>query len=76
MNTTEQWLIDRYGPLMTLQDLATVFNRSADGLRLALYGQSELAQQLHLARRKIGRRVYFRTAAIALLVDGQPSEAG
>ena len=70
MNPTEKWLTDRYGPLMTLQDLATVLNRSADGLRLSLYGQTELSRQLHDARRKIGRRVYFRTAAVAQLVDG------
>lgn len=74
MNPTEKWLTDRYGPLMTLQDLATVLNRSADGLRLSLYGQTELSRHLRDARRKIGRRVYFRTAAVAQLVDGTESE--
>ena len=58
--TTEQILIERYGPLVTMGQLAELLHRSRDGLRLTLRGQSSLATALTEGRVRIGRRVHFR----------------
>ena len=66
---TENWLLQQFGVLMTLNDLATVLNRSLDGLRMTMHGNSNLGQQLRRAKRKIGRRVHFRIEDIAKIID-------
>lgn len=68
--TIEQHLIAQYGPLLTLDQLAVLLHRSRDGLRLTLRGDSDLAKSLRPARLKMGRRVLFRAAVIAKLLDG------
>ncbi|MEW9898399.1 DNA-binding protein [Chitinivorax sp. PXF-14] len=66
---TEDRLVQKFGVLMTLADLAGVLNRSQDGLRMTMHGKSDLGLLLRKARRKIGRRVHFRTEDIARIVD-------
>lgn len=66
---TEDRLVQKFGVLMTLADLAEVLNRSQDGLRMTMHGKSDLGLLLRQARRKIGRRVHFRTEDIARIVD-------
>jgi hypothetical protein len=66
---TEQILIEKYGPLMTLVQLAEVLGRSPDGLRLSLRQDNELSRRLAPERKKLGRRVYFRAAGVARLID-------
>ena len=68
--STEQLLVDRYGPLLTLVQVAELLDRSPEGLRITIRGSNALGRQLTLARVKIGRRVHFRVNAIAELVDG------
>lgn len=68
---TEDRLAQRYGVLMTLGDLATVFKRSQDGLRMTMHSKSELGRQLSRAKLRIGRRVHFKTADIAKIIDGK-----
>jgi hypothetical protein len=70
MNSTTQHLVEKYGPLLTLTELADILDRSREGLRLTLRGNSELARQLGAARLKIGRRVHFKTAVVASVIDG------
>ncbi len=41
--TTEEQLVDRYGILLSLDDLADVLKRSRDGLRIALHGNTDIA---------------------------------
>ena len=42
--TTEEILLQRYGsPLLTIQQVAEILNRSPDGLRLTLAGNNEVA---------------------------------
>lgn len=72
--TTEEILVARFGPLLTRLQVAGILDRSAEGLRLTERGDSDLGRKLRAARIKIGRRVHFRAASIALLVDA--SEAG
>lgn len=67
--TTESLLISTYGPLMTLPDLAKCFNRSIDGLRVSLSRDNETSRLLRPARIKMGRRLYFRTQAIAQVIN-------
>jgi len=67
--STHDFLILRYGPLLSLSQLAELLHRSADGLRLSLRGDGELARKFGPARKKIGRRVYFRTVVVAPLLD-------
>jgi len=67
--STENFLLQKYGPLLSLAQLATVLDRSADGLRLSLRQNSELSRKFNPARKKIGRRVYFRSALVAQVLD-------
>jgi len=67
--TTEEILLSKFGPLLTLPQLASLLDRSPDGLRITLRGGSEFAARWNQARRKIGRRVYFRAPDVARLID-------
>lgn len=75
--STENFLLEKYGPLLSLGQLANLLNRSADGLRLSLRQNGELSQKFNPARKKIGRRVYFRSALVAKVLDeGEEAMAG
>lgn len=67
--TTVEILVARFGPLLTRAQVASVLDRSPEGLRLTERGGSELGKQLRAARVKIGRRVHFRVSMIAALLD-------
>lgn len=69
--TTEEILIQRYGPLLSLVELSELLKRSPDGLRISLRGQSEFAQKWTSAKTKVGRRVYFRARDVAQLIDSE-----
>lgn len=71
--TTEQFLVEKYGPLLPLPVLAELLHRSKDGLRITLLYDSELSRKINPARLKIGRRVYFKASVIALILDGVES---
>lgn len=69
MNTAEH-MIERYGELMTYEQLAGLLKRSESGLRVTMTRRtSSAAQVLGNARIRIGRRVYFRTKQIAELIE-------
>ena len=71
----EQVLLSKYGPLLTLCQLAELLDRSPQGLRISLNSNTPLSRFLKPRRLKIGRRVYFRSNHIAELLDGQmPAE--
>lgn len=74
LNSTEQILIDLYGPLLSLEQLATVLKRSKDGLRLTIRGSSEFATAIQSCRVRLGRRVYFNSLQIAKLMIGGEKE--
>ncbi|QXX77911.1 DNA-binding protein [Alcaligenes faecalis] len=65
----EKALTQKYGPLLSLCELAQLLKRSKDGLRIALNGNNEFAQTWNSARVKVGRRIYFRAADIAQIID-------
>jgi hypothetical protein len=66
---TEEILVDRFGPLITLSQLAGLLDRSPDGLRLTLSADTDLARALNPAKVKLGRRVYFRTTLVSQAID-------
>ena len=69
--TTEETLLARYdgAPLLSIDQLAEILLRSKDGLRLSLGGDNEVLRKLLPCKVKIGRRIYFRTADIAKVID-------
>jgi hypothetical protein len=68
--TTEEILLNQFhSPLLSIAQLAQVLNRSPEGLRITLSGDNEVARKINGSRIKIGRRVFFRTAEIARMID-------
>lgn len=64
----EEMLLDRYGPLLSINQLASVLDRSPEGLRISLRTPSDWSAKINASRLKIGRRVYFRTPQLAQLL--------
>ncbi|AEA71607.1 Hypothetical protein PSEBR_m1608 [Pseudomonas brassicacearum subsp. brassicacearum NFM421] len=63
--TTEEYMLDRFGPLMSIADLASLLGRSPDGVRVALYSNTDVSRKLNPAMVRVGRRVYFRTLQVS-----------
>lgn len=70
---TYHYLLDQYGPLMTLNDVAKLLKRSPNGLRVCSYRNYELSNKLNAAKFYVGRRLYYHTQKIADLIS--PNEA-
>lgn len=66
--TIEEMLLQRYGPLLSINQLASVLDRSPEGLRISLRTPSDWSAKINASRLKIGRRVYFRTPQLAQLL--------
>lgn len=72
--TTEELLIKRHGILLNLEQCAALLNRkSADSLRVAISGDTELARLLRPAKVKIGRRILFKASVLAQILDNASS---
>ena len=69
MNTTLDYLQNKYGPLISMDALATIFDRSKEGMRVSLHSDSEFSKAINSARKKCGRRVYFKAVEIAKIID-------
>ncbi|WP_259334272.1 plasmid-related protein [Pseudomonas sp. FW300-N2F2] len=63
--TTEEYMLDRFGPLMSIADLASLLGRSPDGVRVALYSNTDVSRKLNPTMVRVGRRVYFRTLQVS-----------
>jgi hypothetical protein len=65
-----QSMFDKYGPLLTIDQLAQILDRTVNGVRVALGEQrpEPYAQQLNAHKVHIGRRVYFKTLGVAQLI--------
>jgi len=70
MMTIEKILIETYGALLSIAQLARVLDRSPEGLRISLRTSNEWTTQVNLAKVKLGRRVYFKTTEIAQILSG------
>lgn len=62
--TTGEYLLGRFGPLMSIVDVATLLGRSPDGVRVALYTDTDFSRKLKPAMLRVGRRLYFRTLQV------------
>jgi len=69
----EQTLVGKYGPMISLRQLADVLDKSAEALRLLLRSPGAFPDAINKHRSKLGRRVYFKTAGIAQVLDSQES---
>lgn len=69
--TMEETMIQSYGPLLNIQQLAKLLDRSPEGLRITLRSSGDWVNRVNGSRLKLGRRVYFRTAEIARVLAGQ-----
>jgi hypothetical protein len=63
--TTEETLIKQYGPLLSINQLAGILDRSPDGLHTMLRSSGEWVNKINATRLKSGRRLYFRTVEVA-----------
>ena len=63
--TTEETLIKQYGPLLSINQLAGILDRSPDGLHTMLRSSGEWANKINATRLKSGRGLYFRTVEVA-----------
>lgn len=74
---TYEYLLGRYGPLLTLRHLAEVMHSTPNGVRMAIERKRQpYAAGLANARRRFGRRVYFEASRVAECIDGRLREAG
>jgi hypothetical protein len=72
--STEEILIQNHGILLSLQQCAVLLNRkSAESLRVAISGNTEMARLLAPAKIKIGRRVLFKASVLARILDDASS---
>jgi hypothetical protein len=69
--TIEEILVNQYGPLLSLAELAMILDRSPGGLRCSLRSSREWVSRINAARLRLGRRVYFRTTEIANVLDAR-----
>lgn len=70
----EDYLVKRFGLLMSISDLADLLGRSPDGVRVSLYSDTEVSRKLKPTMVKVGRRVYFRTLQVKDALCLEPSE--
>lgn len=63
------FLINKYGPLMTLDELAQVLKRSEDGLRVCLVKKNKFYSAIAGARVHLGRRLHFSTTAVGSILE-------
>ena len=68
---TEKILIERYGPYLTLEQLAELLHREPQSLRTSLRLESHALAPLARMRRKVGRRMYFRATDVADIMENQ-----
>ena len=67
--TTEEALIKQYGILISMKDCADLLGRSCEGLRVTLCRDNALSKKINSAKVKVGRRVMFKSSAIAQIID-------
>lgn len=70
ISSTHHYLLQRYGPMLTLKHVAEVMHTTPNGIRMAVARwRQPFAVALAGARRKLGRRVYFEARRIAAVID-------
>jgi hypothetical protein len=62
---TEETLIKKHGSLLSISQLAGIFDRSPDGLSTTLRSSGEWVNEINATRLRSGRRLYFCTVEVA-----------
>lgn len=66
----ESRITERYGVLLSQTQLAELLGRTPGGLRYSLsYPSDERTRALKACGRRIGRRVYYPAAELALIIE-------
>lgn len=76
MSLTLEILKEKYGAVMTLEQLAETLSRKPEGLRMALSRKEPWARDINTAKVYIGRRMYFPVEVVAKLLDGTSISIG
>jgi hypothetical protein len=77
VTSTLDFLRQKYGPSLTLEDLAEVLKRKPGGVRTVLSrNEVSWAQELNKTKVNIGRRVYYPAEAVADLLSGSLGKDG
>jgi hypothetical protein len=70
MTSTEEIILNQFhSPLLSLEQVAHILNRSPQGLRITLSGDNEMARRLNPAKRRFGKRVMFSVVELARVID-------
>lgn len=65
----------KYGPMISMKQMAELLNRSVNGLRASLQKKdSQVYKLLNPARTSVGRRTYFFSSVIAEALAGEDKE--
>lgn len=71
MNLTLDFLLRKYGPNLTIDDLAEVLKRKPSGVRSVLSrNEDDWTKEINKKKVYIGRRVYFPAEAVTELLAG------
>lgn len=71
VSSTLDFLLRKYGPSLTLEDLAEVLKRKPSGVRSVLSrNEDDWAKEINRKKVHIGRRVYFPAEAVSDLLAG------
>lgn len=69
-NGTYEYLLQHYGPLLTLKHVAELVHSTPNGVRMAISRRNQsFAIGLASAKRRLGRRVYFEARRVADVID-------
>lgn len=66
-----EFLLGKFGPLVPLNDVASIFHADRDALRGSLKRKSGLGAILEPAKVKMGRRIYFKSLILADILDSR-----
>jgi hypothetical protein len=63
--TAEETLIKQHGPLLGINQLAAIHDRSPDGLRATLRSSGKWVNKINATRLRLRRHLHFRTIEVA-----------
>lgn len=70
ISATHDYLLQHYGPLLTLRHLAELMHTTPNGIRMAIARRRQpLTLALAAAGRPMGRRIYFEARIVAEIID-------
>lgn len=68
--TTDELILAKYGrPLLNVDQVADLLDRSPGGLRITLTREGPFSDKLRECRVRVGRRVLFRVPDLARMID-------